>query len=399
MTDTTGGRRILVLGAGYSGMMCAIRVARRSRRQGGRVTLVNPSARFTERLRMHQIATGQRLADHRIPELLDGTGVDFVEGRAAGVDPERREVRVETGAGTVTLPYDILVYAIGAATDTRAVPGAASHAYTFDGAGEAGRLAKRLAEIEPLGGAVTVCGGGLTGIEAATEIAESHPGVRVVLVSRDVPGAMMGDRARRHLDRALERLGIEVRAGAEVVKVLPDAVELAGGELLHSDACLLTAGVRVAPLAADAGITVDERGRIVVDGTLRSVSHPQVHAVGDAAAIRQTWGNIHGTCQSGIPTAAYTADAIVALLRGRRVKPFRFGYVHQPVSLGRRDAVIQFTHPDDTPRRWILTGRAAVVYKEFVSGSPVPTYRLTKRYAGALVWPRGGRRTRRPVTP
>jgi NADH dehydrogenase len=366
--------------------MCAIRVARRSRRHGGRVTLVNPSARFTERLRMHH---RHGTATRRPPD-------------PGAARRHRRRVRpgagVDTDAGAATLAYDVLVYAIGGMTDTRAVPGAADHAYTFDGPRAAVRLAARLAEIEPLAGAVTVCGGGLTGIEAATEIAESHPGVRVTLVSRDVPGPMMGRRARRHLDQALERLGIEVRAGVEITKILPDAAELAGGELLHSDACLLTAGVRVAPLAADAGITVDERGRIVVDGTLRSVSHPEVHAIGDAAAIRQAWGNMHGTCQSGIPTAAYTADAIAALLRGRRIKPFRFGYFHQPVSLGRRDAVIQFTHPGDTPRRWILTGRAAVAYKEFVSSSPVPTFRLTRRYAGALIWPHGGRRTRRSVT-
>jgi NADH dehydrogenase FAD-containing subunit len=399
MAQTTSGHRVLVLGAGYTGLMCAIRTARRGRRHGARVTIVNPSSRFTERLRMHQIATGQELADHRITDLLDGTGVEFVEGRALRIDPESREVGVETSTGACTLGYDTLVYAIGGGADTGAVPGADVHAHTFDDARAAARLAARLAELEPLGGTVTVCGGGLTGVEAATEIAESHPGVRVVLLSRDVPGRMMGERARDHLDRALERLGIEVRPGVEIAKVLRDAVELAGGEFVHSDACLWTTGVRIAPLAAEAGIAVDGRGRVVADATLRSVSHPDVHVVGDAAAIRQAWGAVHGTCQSGIPAAAYAADTIVALLRGRRVRPFRFGYVHQPVSLGRRDAVIQFTHADDTPRRWILTGRRAVAYKEFVSGSPVPTFRLTKRYAGALIWPRGGRGTRRPATP
>jgi hypothetical protein len=147
----------------------------------------------------------------------------------------------------------------------------------------------------------------------------------------------------------------------------------------------------------EAGIEVDRRGRVVVDAMLRSVSHPDVHAIGDAAAIRQPWGEIHGTCQSGIPTGAYTADAISRLLSGRKAEPFRFGHSHRTVSLGRRDAVIQFTHPDDTPRRWTLTGRAAAVYKEVVSGSPLTTYRLTSRYPGALAWPRGGRRTRRPA--
>ena len=67
---------------------------------------------------------------------------------------------------------------------------------------------------------------------------------------------------------------MRVRAGVEIVKVLPDSVELAGGESVAADAVLWTSGVRVSPLAAAAGLEVDERGRIVTDAALRSVSHP-----------------------------------------------------------------------------------------------------------------------------
>jgi NADH dehydrogenase FAD-containing subunit len=395
MAHHTDQHRIVVLGAGYTGMMCAIRVARRTRGDRPRVTLVNPSGRFTERLRMHQIATGQHLADVSIPDMLAGTGVEFVQGWASRIDPATREVRVDTVDGQRLLEYDSLVYAIGSVTDATTVPGVDAHAYTLNSPQVAARLAARLAEIAQ--GTIAVCGGGLTGIEAATEIAESHPAVRVVLLTRDVPGSMMSERARGYLARALDRLGIQVRAGVEVIKVQPDAVELAGGELVPVDACLWTTGFVARPLAAEAGYAVDRHGRIVVDATLRSVSHPSTYAIGDAAAIRQTWGTVHGTCQSGIPSGAYAADALARRLRGRRVRPFRFGYIHQPVSLGRRDAVIQFTRADDSPRRWFLTGRLAVLYKEFVTSSPETTYRISKRLnvpAGALS-ARGGRANRR----
>jgi len=373
MAHTTSAHRTVVLGAGYTGMMAALGVARRTRRHGGRVTLVNPSSRFTERLRMHQIATGQDLVELRIPELVAGTGIEFVQGRADGIDLARREVRV----GERILAYDTLVYAIGSVADTATVPGAAVHAYTLDSPAAATRLAARLAEVP--GGTVVVGGGGLTGIEAAAELADSHPGHHVALLSRDAVGSMMSAKARGYLNRALDRLGVEVRAGVEITKVLPGAVELAGGELVQADAVLWTTGFSSPPLAAEAGLTVDPRGRIVVDPALRSTSHPTVYAVGDAAAVRQAWGTIHGTCQSGIPTAARAAGNIARQLRGKAVKPFRFGYVHQPVSLGRKDAVIQFTRADDSPRRWFLTGRVAAAYKEAVTSSPAPTFRLAKR--------------------
>ncbi|MGI5292264.1 NAD(P)/FAD-dependent oxidoreductase [Nonomuraea polychroma] len=364
---------ILVLGGGYTGIAAAIRVAVRTRRIGGRVTLVNASARFTERLRLHQTAAGEKLADHSLEDVLSGTGIRFVQGRVAGLDAGRREARLDDGR---VLGYDKLIYALGTVTDG-SVPGVAEHAHVYDDYEGTTQLAERLAALGR--GTAVVAGGGLTGIESAAELAEAHPDLHVILVTRGRPGAMMGEKARAYLDAALERLGVEVRAGMDITKVLPDAVELAGGELIPSDATLWTTGTRGLPVAAESGLTVDERGRIVVDSALRSVSHPDVYAVGDGAAITQPFGVLHGTCQGGIPAGLHAAGSLTATLRGKTPKPFRFGYVHQPVSLGRKDAVIQFTRPDDSPRRWFLTGRAAVAYKETVSSSPITTFRLLKR--------------------
>jgi NADH dehydrogenase len=392
MTNTQQ-TRIVVIGAGYTGMLAALGAARRAK---GRVhvTLINPWERFTERLRMHQIATGQQLAEHRIPDLLTGTGIDFVQGWATGVDTAARTVGVSTADGPVTVDYDTLVYAIGSTTDTAGVPGADAHAYTLNSPKSAQRMAEHLKAADE--GTFLVCGGGLTGIEAAAEIAESYPNVKVTLLSRGEPGAMMGAKARVYLMASLDRLGVTVRAGVEVAKVLPGGVELAGGEFVPGGGTLWTTGVRVAALAAEAGIATDETGRIVTDATLRSVSHPEIYAVGDAAAIRQAYGVIHGTCQSGMPTAAHVAENVARQVRGKGLKPFRFGYIHQPVSLGRKDAVIQFTYADDTPRRWMLTGRAAVLYKETVSGSPIKTYGMAKRFAipARMLGATGGRRNR-----
>ncbi|SEM46969.1 NAD(P)/FAD-dependent oxidoreductase [Streptacidiphilus jiangxiensis] len=397
-STTTAPHRIVVLGAGYAGMAAAVRVARRTRRLGAEVVLVNPTSRFAERLRMHQTAAGQQPADLRIPELVAGSGVEFVQGWATAIDAERQELTLTAPEGVRTLAYDTLVHALGSATDTDVVPGIEEHAFTLDGQDAAERLAARLAELDAAGGGtVTVSGSGLTGVEAAAEIAESHPALRVVLLGRERPGSMMGPKARAYLDAALVRLGVEVRSGVEVTKVLPDGIELADGELVHSDASLWTAGVRVSRLAAEAGIATDEHGRVLTEPSLRSTSHPAVWAVGDAAAVRQSYGVLHGTCQSGIPTGMHVADQIARVLRGGAPKPFRFGHIHQPVSLGRHDGVIQFTRGDDTPRAFCLTGARAVAYKEFVSGSPAKTYRMSVRFdvPTRMMWARGGRRNGR----
>jgi NADH dehydrogenase FAD-containing subunit len=313
-----------------------------------------------------------------------------VRGWVTAVDTDARTVRIDDQA---VLHYDSLVYGLGGVADTASVPGAEEHAYTLSSRHEAELLADRLAGLD--GGTVVVAGTGLTGVESAAEIAEQYPGLDVVLVGRGVPGSTMDPRAEAYLRSALDRLGVEVRAGVEITKALPDAVELADGGRVGADVLLWTGGTRVSPLAAAAGLEVDERGRVVTDSTLRSVSHPDVYAVGDAAAIRQGYGVMHGTCQSGMPTGVHAALAIDRALRGKRPRPFRFGYYHTPVSLGRADGVVQFTRPDDSPRRIILTGRTAVRYKETVTASPWPTYgRMKKVPASGALWPHGGRLAR-----
>ncbi|MDI3404060.1 NAD(P)/FAD-dependent oxidoreductase [Streptomyces cavernicola] len=390
-TGTATAHRVVILGAGYAGMATAIQLAARVKeRKDMQVTLVNAQERFTERMRLHMTATGQRLAELSVPELLEGTGTQFVRGWVTAVDADAKAVRIDDDR---VLPYDTLVYGLGSVADTSAVPGVEDCAYTLNSAQDAECLAGRLARLGS--GTVVVAGSGLTGIESAAEIAERRPRLNVVLLGRQEPGAAMNPKAKAYLRAALHRLGVRVRAGVEVVKVLPDAVELEGGESIAADAVLWTSGTRTSPLAAAAGLAVDERGRIVTDAALRSVSHPEVYAVGDAAAIRQSYGVLHGTCQSGMPTGVHAALSIDRMLRGKPPKPFRFGYYHTPVSLGRGDAVVQFTRPDDSPRRFCLTGRTAVRYKETVTASPWPTYgRMKKMPASGAFWPRGGRSTR-----
>jgi pyruvate/2-oxoglutarate dehydrogenase complex dihydrolipoamide dehydrogenase (E3) component len=126
--DVTTAHHMVILGAGYAGMSAAIQLAARvGRREDVQVTLVNAQERFTERLRLHMAATGQRLAELSIPKLLEGTGVRFVRGWVTAVRADAKTVRIDDDR---VLHYDALVYGLGGVADTVAVPGAEDHAYT-----------------------------------------------------------------------------------------------------------------------------------------------------------------------------------------------------------------------------------------------------------------------------
>ena len=348
---------IVVLGAGYSGQLAANLAARRL---DAEVTLVNERDRFVERVRLHQVAAGQDLRERKLTELLRGTGVRLVVDRVTRIDLAARTIELAAGE---PVRYDTLIYALGSQADLESVPGVAGHALTVSSAEYAARLRARVTE----GGTVTVVGGGLTGIEAATELAESPPDLKVRLLTADELGSRLSERGRRHLRGTFARLGIEIRDSSQVSEVRADGVVLADGEHVASDLVVWTTGFTTPRLARETGLAVDEHGRMVVDETMRSVSDQNVYGVGDAAAVRLPSGQeLRMACATGLPVAQAAVRAIQARATGRDPKPMRFRYVNQCISLGRKDGLIQFVRADDTPKEAVLTGRLAALYKEFV---------------------------------
>ncbi|RKN46704.1 NAD(P)/FAD-dependent oxidoreductase [Streptomyces hoynatensis] len=355
--------RILVLGAGYAGAYAAGNLARRLSPAQAEITLVNAEPDFVERLRLHQLATGQRLKTTRLADVFAGTGVRLRLARVTALDPERGTVAVRDAAGEEHLPYDTLLYALGSSAGRREVPGVAEHAFDVAGRPSALRLRARLEGLGE-GGRVLVVGEGLTGIETAAEIAESRPGLSVALAARGEPGAWLSPRARRHLDRAFDRLGITVHRHSPVQAVEATGALAADGTRFPSEATVWAAGFAVAPLAADGGLAVAETGQILVDGTMRSVSHPNVYAAGDSVYAIGTAGRpLPMSCASAGFTAMQATDAIVGRLTGRKISRTSLVYVGNHISLGRRDAIFQLVDGQARARSWYLGGRPAARLK------------------------------------
>lgn len=378
------GHRIVVIGGGYAGVTAANRLARRI--DGAEVMLVNERATFVERVRLHQVAAGESIVVHPLRERVR-SGVSVVVDRVRGIDLDRREVALAGGGGNSAggngaggagaegaggaggggaggggvLRYDTLVYALGSAAAP--APDAAMALATAE---DAERIRDRLVELAAERAAVAVVGGGLTGIEAASEIAERFPSLRVRMVSEVDPGPGLSPRGRRHVRAVLDRLGVEVISGS-VADARDGAVRLSDGRSVGAALTVACTGFVVPPLAAWAGLAVDEAGRVRVDRTLRSVSHPDVYAVGDAAVPDLPSGRmLRMACATALPMSGAAGAAIAARLAGREASGLRFRYVNQCVSLGRRDGVIQAVDADDRPHRIALTGRSAAWYKEAV---------------------------------
>ncbi|MER6026582.1 FAD-dependent oxidoreductase [Streptomyces sp. NPDC001851] len=358
--------RIVVLGAGYSGAIAAGRLAKRLHREDVAITLVDAEPDFVERVRLHQLAAGRDLRPRPFSEMFAGTGVELRTARVTGVDVDRRTVTVNGAGRTEELAYDTLVYALGSGWHDQGVPGAAEHAHEIAGRAGALRLRARLAGLAA-GAPVVVVGGGLTGLEAATEIAEARPDLDVALVARTGLGEGLSPKGRRHLRKVFGGLGITVHENAVVTAVGSDHVTTAGGGTIPAAVTVWTTGFAVHPIARATALEVAGTGRIVVDATMRSVSHPDVYAIGDAALVRGPGGKpLRMSCASGVPTAWQAADAIAARLTGGKLPKVPLRYFNQCISLGRREGLIQYVTADDRAVRAALTGRLAALYKELV---------------------------------
>ncbi|MFG2773639.1 NAD(P)/FAD-dependent oxidoreductase [Streptomyces sp. NPDC048350] len=363
-TATAAATRVLVLGAGYAGLMAALRLAPHAH-----VTLVDPADRFTERVRLHERAAGRPDVTHPLARFLHRTGIEHIAARATALDPKARLVTTDDGR---SLPYDRLVYALGSRTGlpggVRADGGAGTRAlHTAETAPELHKL------LQDRPGSVAVVGGGLTGIEMAAELAETYgpAGTPVRLLTADRLGQGLAPRGAAHVRSVLRARGVRIEEGHRVAH--PDGV----------DADVVVWAAALAPnaeLAASAGLTLAPSGRIAVDASLRSVSHPDIYVPGDAgAAATPTAGALRMACATALPTGAHAAKSIIGELRGEEPAPLRFGYLVQCVSLGRHDGLVQFVRPDDSPRERLLTGRAAAATKEQIVRSTVRFLHLAAR--------------------
>ena len=385
--------RIVVLGAGYAGAHTAGNLARRLSPADTEITVVNAEPDFVQRLRLHQLAAGQEIETRRLADVFAGTGIRLRLARVTAVDPERQVVTVADadadadGGGGGELGYDTLVYALGSRLADGGVPGVAEHALDVTGRPSALRLRDRLDSLDERseGGSVVVVGEGLTGIETATELAESRPGLSVTLVARGELGAPLSAGAGSHLRQACDRLGVTVLEYTSVESVEATRVLCADGTALASDATVWTAGFAVSPIAAAGGLEVTENGRIVVDRTMRSVSHPNVYAVGDSVhAIGDNGRPLPMSCASAGSTGMQAVVAIVARLTGRKVPHTKLEYVGNHISLGRRDGILQMVDDEARAKPKYMGGRKAARIKGGILRASLwatshPTFGLPKR--------------------
>lgn len=357
-------KRILVLGGGFAGLWSAVGAVRKLDEigQSAEVTLVNRDGFHNIRVRNYEADLKPLLVP--LDDVLEPVGVKRVEGDVTGFDFDAKQVSV----GSIALPYDRLVFALGSQL---ARPAFAANTFDVDTYAGAARLDAHLRSLPKEPQTVVIVGAGLTGIEAACEMPDRLKAVlgdapfRVILADHNPQvGSDMGESARPVIEEALQSLGVETRLGVRIASVDAKGITLEGGEAIPASTVIWCAGMKASPLTQLFPGDKDRLGRVTVDEYLRVAGVPDVFAAGDSASCMVDPGHPSVmSCQHGRPMGRYAGHNVVADLFGLPMLPLKIDWYVTVLDLGPWGAV----YTEGWDRRVVAKGEKAKQTKMIIN--------------------------------
>jgi NADH dehydrogenase len=358
-------KEVLIVGAGFGGLTAARELAGKAAVQ---VTVVDQRNHHLFQPLLYQVATaGLNPADIAVPVRAQFAGVPNVAvhlGRVAGIDLAAKRISVEGGPA---LAWDFLIVACGAQHSYFGHPEWEDLAPGLKTLEQATEIRRRIlsafeaAENSPDPGAqralltFVVVGGGPTGVELAGAIADISRTVlvrdfrridprsaRVVLLEagpRVLPA--FAEDLSRHAEDDLRTLGVEVRTSSAVTGIDAAGVS-AGGERIEARSVFWAAGVQASSLGRSLGVPLDRAGRVQVQPDLSIPGHPDAFVIGDMAHLEEPGrGLVPGLAPAAIQEGKAAARNILASVKGRPRKPFRYRDKGMMATIGKHKAVAQ----------------------------------------------------------
>jgi NADH dehydrogenase len=381
-----GPPRVVIVGAGFAGLTAAKQLGKAA----VRLTVIDRRNYHLFQPLLYQVATaGLSPADIATPirsVLSHQRNTTVLLGKVTGIDKEARMVELDDRR----IPYDILIVATGArhayfgrdewervapglkkiddATDIRRrILMAFETAETTDDEAERRRLLT-----------FVVIGGGPTGVELSGAIAElarkalaadfrnvDPCAARVMLVESGARVlATFPESLSAAAQRALEKLGVEVRLGQPVTRCDESGV-MVSGNCIEARTILWAAGVAASPAAKWLGAEADRAGRVKVEPDLRLPGHPEILVLGDTASVADSTGKpLPGIAPVAKQQGKYAVQVILSHLKGGPAPPiFRYRHLGNLATVGRKVAVADFGFLRMHGRlAWLLWGLVHVFF-------------------------------------
>ncbi|BFT75638.1 NAD(P)/FAD-dependent oxidoreductase [Paenibacillus sp. P36] len=352
--------KVVILGAGYGGLVTAIRLQKLIKADEVAVTLVNKHDYHYMTTHLHMPAAG---TDHHenarvdIKDLIDERKIHFIKATVQQIVPEEKKVVLVDEV----LTYDYLVVGLGSETETFGIPGLREYAMTINSINSVRFIRQHTQYMfakykldskhkEYL--TIVVGGAGFTGTEFVGELADRIPDlcqmfdvdpslVQIINIEASptaLPPGLPNDLVEYGMD-VMRRKGVQYKLSTAIKACEPGGVLLGDGQFIPAGTVIWSGGVRRNSLLQDAGFHV-QRGRVKVDDYLRSLQFPDVFITGDCSIVMSPEGTPYpANAQIAVQQGYNTAKNLLYSLSGKPLRPFAYDYKGTVASLGRGEAI------------------------------------------------------------
>lgn len=353
--------KIVILGAGYAGLITATQLQKKLHTSEVSITLVNKNAEHYESTWLHESATGSLTDDqvqYPVSAVINDSKVDFIEDTVEKIDSEMKQVILTNQ----TLSYDYLIVSLGFETETFGIPGLKKHMLSMSNVQTANQIRHKIEEEfahfddnkeEEV--TIVVGGAGFTGIEFLGELVNNLPKlcssyhvdpkkVKVLCIEAS-PNVLPGfdPELVEYAVDYLEKKGVEFKLSTTIKEATEKEVYVEKNgetEKINAQIMIWAAGVRGSRVI-DQSFTNSNRGKIKVDEYLRLPNSENVFIIGDCSLIinEETDRPYPPTAQIAIQQGELCAKNLLSILRGQELKPFIFHNKGTVCSLGEHNAI------------------------------------------------------------
>lgn len=351
--------KIVILGAGYGGIITSKKLEKLLKSGEADVTLINKHDYHYITTQLHKTGVGTA-ADKQIamsiPELIDPEKTYFKKGTVSSIDISRQEVLLEGGD---MVPYDYLLVALGFEVETFGIPGIKENAFEVRSFRSSkaiyNQIIKQLnfykEDFDPARLTFVVAGGGFTGIEMLGELAEGLPKLckqydvpfnKVKIVAIEAAPTVIPFFPKESIEyttEVLEKHNVELLTGMKILECTPEKVVLENGMEVLTKTLIWSCGVKGNTIILQCGLPI-KNGKLPVDQYLRVEGIENIFSIGDCSLfMKDEKSSLPPTAQVALQEADVCAKNMVATIRGGELTAFEYHHKGSVASIGTWAAV------------------------------------------------------------